>query len=146
MKITLLKEEGSWKIDNLTISASGVSGLTVSPEQEVLEGLAYASLSQFGGALEAKEFTAFYDSISELWKAQTTPEEIQAIFQSFLDAELVYTLGAAVPVFSQAPAVNNDNVLMLEGYIILGETPLNFKLSYIYESPEWKLVGIDLNF
>lgn len=146
MKIALLKEEGNWKINNLTIPAAGVSGLMAVPEQEVLEGLVYMTLSQFGGALEAKEFTAFYDSISELWKSQTSPEELQTIFQSFIDAELTYELGNAVPVFSQQPAINSDKVLMLEGYVILGETPLNFKLSYLQESTEWKLVGIDINF
>ena len=58
---------------------------------------------------------------------------------------LVPALKNHSPKFDVEPTVNEDGILVLEGHYPTKPSRLMFKLSYIYEGVDWKLVGTNVN-
>jgi hypothetical protein len=64
-------------------------------------------------------------------------------FQSFILREVA--LGGVkdvAPVFDEPPAMDENNILTLAGYVPITPQPVFFILKYRYEHPTWRLVGI----
>lgn len=147
IKIMFVKEQGKWKILNINKTAAGLvqteeSGMSL-PGDSDLKAMADVCMRDFALAIQNKDFSDFYATLSELWKSQTTAEKLQESFQGFVDQEIDLTvLSQYEPVFSKQPAINDDGVLELEGYYATQPSTSYFTLRYIYEHPEWKLAGI----
>ncbi len=146
LTISLVKEDGAWKILSISGPAAGVSttdGGKPLPSDDQSKALAARTLSDFKLAVDSGDYTAFYGSVSNLWKSQTSPDALRDSFRTLEGLDL----GAAAgdPVFSEAPSIDGDGLLRLNGYAVASGSPnLNFKLKYIYEHPNWKLFGIDV--
>lgn len=162
IEIKVVNEDGKWKILNMRPVSGGLQPTTSTtatpsaspttktalafPTDAEVTQLTGTSMSDFGAAVNAGDFTAFYNSIAELWKSQTTPEELKKVFQPFIDKKVDLSFVAtATPVFSQKPALDEQNVLVTTGYYPTKDFNVNFELKYVYEYPAWKLVGIDVN-
>lgn len=155
MRIEFIKEDGGWKIYSLYKPKGGLtgeSGVTevkpTLPADDEAKRLAHESLVSFHQALKEKNFTAFYQSVSPIWKKQTDAVELQKNFQSFIDGQLDLSGVVAAPIqFVEPPSMDENNVLILRGQV--PEIPdqsstLTFELNYHPDEGAWKLVGISV--
>lgn len=169
VQINLVNEEGKWKILNLKPVSGGLQPTTSTtatpssattpstttpstatapaiPTDAEISQISGTSMADFASAVSAKDFTAFYNSSSELWKAQTTPADLQKVFQVFIDKKIDLSfVSSTTPVFSQKPALNEQNILVVAGYYPTKDFNVNFEFEYVYEYPAWKLISIDVN-
>jgi hypothetical protein len=142
----LLKEAGEWRVMSLSGPLAGAlssGGTPQVPADEDLRKLARKTLLDFDAAVGAADFSSFYRGISRLWQNETTPADLQGIFQEFVDQRVsIAAIGEVDAVFDQAPSVDDDGLLVLSGYYPTDGMKVQFLLRYLYEHPEWKLAGI----
>lgn len=144
----LIEEQGEWKVLGLTGPQAGVQigsvGKQVPPDDE-LRRLTTRTLLDFNEALQEKDFSRFHATVSTTWKGQITPERLAEVFQPLIDAEVdLAPIDQVAPVFSEPPALDEDGLLVLEGYYPTQPSQVAFELTYAYEHPEWKLFGINV--
>jgi len=97
-------------------------------------------------AIKAKDFKGFYKTIAKLWKEQTTPEDLAKSFRSFTDQNLDLTvLQALDPIFTKAPALDENDWIMVEGYYPSKPSRAYFTMKFLNEDGVWKLGAVDLN-
>lgn len=116
------------------------------PQEKELSALSRESLLAFSQAIGAKDFTAFHAQISEVWKQQITPEKLGEIFQMFIEQQIDLSPVIGMdPVFTPAPKVDDDGVLVLEGRFPITPSRVEFRLKYVWQKPAWKLLAIKVN-
>lgn len=149
VKLAFVKEESGWKIHSIRKNPAGLidtetDGATI-PDQQSLIALTDESMHDFALAVNAGDFGDFHSNISALWKSQITKEGLYDIFEAFSDQGVDLTiLEGMTPVFSEQPLIDDNGILRLAGYYPTQPSLTSFRLSYIYEHPEWKLFGINV--
>ncbi|MEY2537362.1 MAG: hypothetical protein QOG67_1102 [Verrucomicrobiota bacterium] len=105
------------------------------------------SLLSFGRAVKKKDFSRFYEDVASVWQKQTSPEKLEEAFSDFLDKgiDLPSVVKEMEPVFNHPAAIGADGVLLIQGYYPTTPNRVIFKLKYLNEEGEWKLVGINVN-
>jgi TM2 domain/Cytochrome oxidase complex assembly protein 1 len=145
--VQLVKALGEWTIIRAEFATS--SGKRVDllmPRDEELHRLVTQTLEDFDRAIQAKDFTAFHATLSTLWKTQVTPAQMHEVFQSFMVNEVsISGVKDAPPVFDALPVINDKGILILSGYVPITPLHVLFTLTYAYEYPQWKLIGIKVN-
>ena len=149
LTMELVKEADGWKVLFLSAPRAGVTtekaGKTL-PTDEASRRLALESLLAFNQAVRNRDFTPFHQQISRLWQEQITPQKLNEIFAEFIDKQIDFSSIKEVdPILTEAPAIDSDGVLILEGYYPIRPAKVHFRLKYIYEHPAWKLLGIKVN-
>ncbi len=148
LTLQFVKEEGAWKIASLEMGDAGFvrsGGAVDVPSGDELTRITSQAIALLGEAINARDFDTFYGNIARLWQRQTTADELHQAFAPFieLNIDLLPALEES-PVYSQPPAVDGDGVLTLIGYYPVEPNPVRFNLDYVYEHPEWKLLGINV--
>ena len=116
------------------------------PSDKEVKGLVLDSLLAFNKAIQAESFENFYGRISEIWRRETTPEKLQAIFQSFIDKGInISQISRVEPTFDEPPAINADAFLVAKGSYATEASNVFFELKYVDEDGAWKLIGINVN-
>ncbi len=143
IKVDLVKEDGQWKILSIDVKG-GIDQAKTIPNDPDLMVLVNNSMQLFAQAVKNDDFSTFYSSVSKLWQSQITQEQIRDVFQSFIDKKVDITvLKETNPVFSEKPVIDENGILILRGnYYYQNYAPVNFQVKYIYEYPNWKLMGI----
>ena len=146
-KLHYADESGAWKLAGINVQFKKASEQpqTIPSEAEVKK-LSDQTLLAFNSAVQSQDFTDFYKSTAKLWQEQTTPDELKANFQSFIDQK--FDIASAVkkltPAFEPAPAMNSDGFLVVRGSYPVKPDKLTFELKYLNEGGTWKLVGINV--
>ncbi len=136
-----LYEEPEWKLGVINVNFTKGP-----PPEDQLRSIVNTTMLDFALAVNARDFSDFYQNIAELWRDQTTPEELATIFKSFSDQNIDLTILQGLdPAFTQEPFVNDDGWLVLQGEYPTQPSVVYFTLKYLFEVPEWKLVGININ-
>lgn len=148
--MSLVQENGGYKVSSISGGTGDKSSDTDEkpplPSDAELKKLATASLLKFNEAVQAEKFDDFYDSLSDLWKGQTSAVKLKETFQSFIDKEVdIEGIKDVSPTFESKPAIDKEGVLLLKGHYPTKPKRVNFVLKYAYERPDWKLVGIEVN-
>ena len=116
------------------------------PSDQDLQSLARETLLEFDRGIAAKDMTSFYNSISQLWQNQTSVNDFDEAFRTFIVLELSIAGIAGVPAIFDPPRFVDKNALLnLSGYYSTTPSRVLFDLKYIYERPDWKLAEISLN-
>jgi hypothetical protein len=100
----------------------------------------------FNNAIQQKSFGEFYGSVSSKWRSTLTEGQLQRAFQPFVDQGV--NMGGAVktdPIFDPPPQITTEGLLLVTGHYPSKPYQVVFSLKYIYELPNWKLFGIDVN-
>jgi len=146
IKIEFVKETGGWKILSIQKEMAGLNPQEAKktvPDDDTLRRMTDTTVREFALAVNKKDFTDFYNSLSELWKSQITPEKLKDLFKVFIDNNVDLTIVKQhKPVFSKVPEISKDGTLELEGYYPTKPSATYFKLTFLYEHPAWKLAGI----
>ncbi len=116
------------------------------PAETELKSITLETLLSFNKAVQAKDFEAFHGEIAKLWQEQTTPEKLQELFKDFIDKELdISSIKKVEPVFNKPAEIDSDGVLIINGYYPTTPKRVVFRLKYLQEEGDWKLVGIKLD-
>lgn len=146
-----IKESSGWKIQRIEKESAGLSmtsendGKTV-PADDDIKALAIESVYNLSQAINTKDFANFYSYISKLWQQQTDKDKLMSFFQEFIDKKIdISSVKGAEIVISDKPMIDENQLLIFKGYFITKPKNVNFELKYVYEHPDWKLVGISVN-
>lgn len=116
------------------------------PKNKELKALAFDSLFAFNKAVQEKSFAHFHEErLSSLFRKQFPLEKFTAAFQVFIDKGYdISNIAKSEPVFDIPPAIDSDGLLVLQGHYPTQPNKVTFKLTYVYESSAWKLLGINV--
>jgi len=116
------------------------------PSDKELKALVFDSLFAFNKAVQDKSFAKFHEQrLSPLFQKQFPLDKFTATFQVFLDKGYdISNIAKSDPVFDKKPAIDSDGLLVVNGYYPTKPNKVTFKLTYINESSEWKLLGINV--
>ena len=150
LSLQFVKEDGTWKIQYIEKQAAGVSDTgnrPEMPEESEQVRLVRESISVFARSANAGGMTGLYRHISELWRGQTSVEELDEIFRAFIDAEQLdlTVLDRYTPQFTEAPLIDGNGVLRIKGFYPTEPDEAHFEQSYVYEGTGWKLIGFSLH-
>jgi len=146
-KLEYMHEKEGWKLGGINVKATpSVENTAKLPSDKELQAMALESLLAYNKAIQAKNFDSFYQQISKLWRDQTTPEKLKAIFQPAIDkGSDISSIAKVEPTYDKPPAIDEDGVLFLKGSYPTQPSKVTFQLKYIYEDGVWRLVGITTN-
>lgn len=161
--LTLVKERGTWKVYGLQTPStafpkenrfslvgkgaafSDVFNKEIPPENQIRE-IVRDTLVRFNDAIHKKDFSDFYKSLSVSWQSQLSEKRLQRAFQPFIDAGVnISGVKDVEPEFDQPPKINSEGLLVASGRSPTKPYSVVFSLKFIYELPNWKLFGIDVN-
>src|SRR5947209_544719 len=146
-RLSYVQEKGAWKLLGVRVNVvpSGPTDVKLPNETEATE-LVRSSLLAFNDAVQNQDFSEFYHSVAKIWENETSPEQLQKLFQSFIDQHInIAEIGKAQPTFDHPLALDDNGILKVDGSYSLEDRLVRFKLSYISEAGGWKLVGINVN-
>jgi hypothetical protein len=146
LEITLIKENGEWRIYSLKKPQAGLaSAETPKPSTEDQVRLIKATTHAFANAVARKDFNAFYGGISGLWQKQITPAQMGKSFQSFVDSGAnLLVLDRLDPVITGTD-FDSDGLLVVSGRYLTSPSTFKFENRYLYEGLDWKLAGLHVN-
>ena len=116
------------------------------PEGDELQEMTQKTLIDFNDAVQAGDFTDFFQTISKLWQRQSSPSKLRDTFKVFVDKKI--DIGAVRTMeanFTSKPRVDDSKgfkELILEGNYATSPTATRFELKYTPEGKNWKLTGI----
>ena len=116
------------------------------PKDKELKALVLETLSAFNKAVQEKDFSQFYEErFSPQFREQFPLEKFTALFRAFIDKGYdISNIAQSEPVFDIPPAIDSDGLLVLKGHYSTKPNKVTFKLTYVYESSAWKLMGINV--
>jgi hypothetical protein len=138
------KEGPDWKLVGIEVNVT--PSRPTLPAEETLKEMVNATMLDLAIAIKAKDFRGFYKKTAALWKEQTTPEDLAKNFRSFTDKNLDLTvLQNLEPVFAKAPALDENDWIIIEGYYPSKPSRAYFTMKFLSEDGVWKLAAVDLN-
>lgn len=116
------------------------------PDAPAAKALVQATMATFAQAVNAKDMTAVYNSGAKLFQRQMSVEKLNAAFTPFTkDAIDLSGVAKIEPVLSLPPEVDADGVLTLKGSFVGKVDTWYYRFRYVYEYPDWKVIGISVN-
>lgn len=116
------------------------------PENAELQEMTRKTLTDFNDAIQAADFTDFFQTISRLWQRQSSPAKLKDSFQIFIDRKVDFSEVQTMEAnFTSKPRVDDSKgfkELILEGSYDTSPNPTKFELKYTPEGKNWKLTGI----
>jgi hypothetical protein len=142
-----LYEDKAWKLVGMDVETSPMAGSRPKPgavpSTGELKKMVEETMLDFARAVNARDFSGFYGTVSKSWQKQVTVEQLAATFKPFSDKNVDLTiLKGHDPVFTKKPLINDKGLLILKGEYEVYPIGVPFGLKYIYEAPSWKLLGI----
>lgn len=142
VKIGVVKESDSWLIYSIQQPRSGFiegEGLNA-PSREIQLGLVKEAFKVFALSVNAGDFTEYHKFISKLWRAQTTPDQLNQIFTVFIEREIdLLPLQNLEPVVEEVSFPNEDRLMMITGFFPTEPSLVQFELGYVYEGIGWRV-------
>jgi len=150
MSLDFLKNGKKWEITSVREIEAGqaheLPAPQMPPEVEVRRMLA-ATMISLGGAIIRDDFTDFYArEVSDEWKIRTSPGALRETFRGYerFDMDLA-RLAKRNAIFRRKPFIDEDGMLVLEGYYATRPLPISFAIRYLHEPPDWKLSALDVS-
>ena len=152
VSLVFVKDKGEWKIlkiDAVIPSMGAASPPTPSasaiPTEREQVQLVRETTTAFADSVRAQNMEPLYAHISELWRSQTSPDELSGIFGGFYQVgERISILETSAPQFDGPASLDENNILQISGRFVTGPDTTVFSHKYIYEGLGWKLYGLNL--
>jgi len=163
--VTMVKEAGHWRVYSLRTPGEGEAtptenrfslvgkgasfndslNRTLPPESQIRQ-LVLDTLLTFNDSIQKKSFADFYETVALSWQAQLSQKRLQRAFQPFIDTGVnIGGVKQVEPVFDAPPRLDSEGLLVVSGYYPTTPYRTVFSLRFMYELPNWKLFGIDVN-
>jgi hypothetical protein len=141
IKLTFVKENGTWKINSIQRDAANSL-----PSKADQVALTKQSMRDFAAGINGKNMESFRQTISKFWQEQVTTEELNKAFATFMEQNIDLTvLEPLEPVFDGEPRIDEDGFLVITGNYPTEPSQVAFVLKYLYEGTAWKLVGFNID-
>ena len=168
IKLKFVKAGDSWQIYAIDKPQSGInnqqeksnksnvsnfvykkpSNLEVPSNSEVLT-LITDSMQHFSYSVKDKSMKEFYENVSNMWKRQTSLEEMNRVFKRVMDANIDLT-----PLIDTTPKIRDveitpDGVLKINATysgeaINMPGIKIDIDTTYVNENGKWKLLGFTI--
>lgn len=105
------------------------------------------TMLSFNNAIQTADFNEFYSNISKQWKKQTTAEQMEAQFQSFITGKANFGEIKDMTANISSKGTRKQagyNVLDIKGEYDTSPIKTTFDLSYIAEGSDWRLFKIQV--
>lgn len=146
-RLGYVAEDSVWKLFSIKVNLRSDPSKTVVPSESTLRKLTDQTMLDFNAAIQAKDFAAFYKTISATWKDQITAKELGNVFQGFIDNHIdLGNIKDVAPVYDAPPKINEDEVLVLSGHYPTEPLQVIFRLKFVNEDSVWKLIGINVSY
>jgi len=105
------------------------------------------TMADFWTAIQARNFTSFYNTVSTPWKRKVKAAEFQEAFQPYLNngTDLSGVLRTK-PTFDAPASLHENGVLELAGRYLAKPQSISFNIQYFFEKSVWKLVRITVDY
>lgn len=166
LNATLIQESGAWRIYGLKPPRSLETGLVENrfsivgrgpdfvdalnrqplPDEATIKKMAVDTLLMFNSAVKEKSFADFYKKIAQAWRTQVTEAQLERAFAIFLEKQVdIANIAEAKVVLAKPPEITTDGLLLVSGEYPTRPLKVAFALKFMYESPRWRLFGIDVS-
>jgi hypothetical protein len=125
------------------VPISHVKNLTL-PSNDQLSKLVTHTMVNFANAAQKRDFSDLYENLSVLFKIQTSPGRLRSVFSGFANQKELAQISQHNPIFTKDSWIDSDGLLDVEGHFPTTPEATTFKLKYLYEKPEWRLLGINV--
>ncbi len=112
------------------------------PADQQCNTLADGTMKAFAGSVLNGNFDDFYVDSSSHLKVQTTPAKLEQTFRGLAALRELQRLSQHTPVLEKGACLDKDGRLKLNGQYPTQPQATTFRLTYILEQTEWKLLGI----
>ncbi len=161
--VDMVREQGDWQVnafvDDDRAGVGPGAWFKQIPLRDDLNLLTGSTMKIFRESIEAGDMSPFYNYMSDSFTIGITLERLQNAYQSYIDANHDLTgIELLAPTFQELPVFEDiglgideedfttiEDVMILKGYYPLDPRPVPFKLSYVYEHPEWKLFQFQIS-
>jgi len=147
MTVSLVKENGEWKIIALRKPDAGIlqDDERSQPNPADQSRLVRETTGRFADAVVSQDFTQFRQASASLWQRQITAERLADAFKGFSAAGIdLRSLGTVDPTVGSA-GFDAEGAFAIEGTYPFDGKTFSYKYRYLYEGTDWKLVGINAN-
>ncbi|HZS36422.1 MAG TPA: hypothetical protein VFF06_06335 [Polyangia bacterium] len=154
LSVTLVKEQGAWRVLSLAAAPAGADSAGATPPppahrpppDEESRRLVTSTLTIFDRAIAGGDFAPLLAQSCEPMRKQFTAVDLKQHFQEFLDKRVrVSEVERVPPIFTLPPIVDDDGLLVLEGFYPSDPPRTWFKLRFLSEAGAWKLAAIKVN-
>jgi len=115
------------------------------PSEKQLASLAMDTMESFSRAVKDNDFTQFFNNTSNLLQVQSSPGHLRSAFSGFSRQPEIPLLPQHGPVvLTKDGLIDEEGLLAVEGYLPTKPQATTFQLTYLYEKPRWKLLGINV--
>src|SRR5262245_31699970 len=117
--VRLIHEGSKWAV--VGVRYGGIDLVSISSKMRVphmaeREQMVTEALLNFNQAMQQKDFTAVHATLSETWKKEITPKQLQRAFQEFIDQEInIGPIKDLKPRLMPRPLINDKDMLVVTG-------------------------------
>ena len=116
------------------------------PHDDQVTELADRSMRIFMASVREKSMQKLWSHVSLRFREKYSVAQLDGIFKGFYDLKITGDpLAGKSPIFTAAPAINNDNNLVVDGYYATSPWRVDFHLVYVMEGRAWKLISINVS-
>jgi hypothetical protein len=145
-------DENGWKIQLVTPKAGIGAENTMTKERQSVPSdgevtqLVQLAMAQLGDAIAARDFSNFYAYISNMWRGQTTKEELLKAFGVFIEKEIdLRATRDADMVLTGKPQIDLQNTLNVDAEWATKPVRTIGNFRFVKEGAEWRLIGVSVN-
>ncbi len=144
-RMDFFKEAGDWKIFAIAKQTPKATLEPAEPSLQKQESLVTQSMANFMSAAQQKSMASFHQQIAKFWQAQISVSELDQAFGSIYNytGDLNFLNGIKPTI--EAASIDQDNLLVIDGFFPLTTSRIMIKQKYIYEATEWKLLSFSYN-
>ncbi len=162
--VTMVDERGAWRVFSVRTPKSTQTGLAANlfgavgkgasftdkvsqpmPGEEEIRRMVEESLLLFNKSVQVGSFDDFYDGVAQAWQDQLTKGQLKRAFHGFIErqVDIAYIRGKQA-IFLEPPAITTEGLLTVQGHFPEEPAYVLFATKFIYETPKWKLFGLDV--
>jgi hypothetical protein len=148
LKLLFAKENDTWKIYGIQKPTAGLQTEQSSPNIPAKAdqvALVKQAMHDFAVSVNNKSMEHFHSTVSQLWQREFTAQKFDEAFGAFFESGLDLTVLDGFESSIEPVAVDENGVLVLEGFFPTRPSKVTFKQQFVYEGIGWKLVGFKVN-
>jgi hypothetical protein len=163
--LTMQWDRGAWRAFSLKTARDQRTGLVLNPfsgqgrtlafeeghngpmpDDKEIRRLVRDSMNDFAQAVQKRDFSEFYQHVSNAWREKLTEPQLERAFKGFMDQEINLTgVVDQTPIFDTQPVISTEGKLVIDGHYPTTPYEVLFSFKFTFEKPEWKLFGVEVN-
>lgn len=171
ISISLVKDDGGWKIQKLNKAAAGLSPAPAPatpapeakpepaseapaaeesaagdmPDEAAQQQLVADTLHAFAASINGDDFGILHQTAAQPFQDQISVDTLRTQFEGFVEEKVdLSVLDTLTPAIDSSSAIDANGILHLTGSYPTKPSRVNFDLQYMQEDGEWKLVSINV--